>query len=62
LQYELWEHIQVKIAEIQGVQDKKKWESIVDLFRKLREGIFASKWSKGNYAFSTEGIWFIMID
>ncbi|KAG2215367.1 hypothetical protein INT46_011737 [Mucor plumbeus] len=44
----------VKIAEIQGVQDKKKWESIVDLFRKLREGIFASNWSKGNYAFSTE--------
>ncbi|KAI8636395.1 hypothetical protein BD408DRAFT_93699 [Parasitella parasitica] len=54
LQHELWEHIKIKISEVQGVQDKKKWEAIVDLFRKLREGIFSSHWSKGDYMFAKQ--------
>ncbi|CAO3631130.1 unnamed protein product [Mucor fragilis] len=54
LQHELWSHIQVKLAEIEGTQDKKKWEAIVDLFRKLREGIFSSQWSRGDFKFANQ--------
>lgn len=55
LQHELWSHIQVKLAEIDGVQDKKKWEAVVDLFRKLREGVFSSQWSRGDFKFANQG-------
>lgn len=55
MQHELWSHIQVKLAEIEGTQDKKKWEAIVDLFRKLREGIFSSQWSRGDFKFANQG-------
>ncbi|KAK4518127.1 uncharacterized protein ATC70_001478 [Mucor velutinosus] len=54
LQHELWSHIQVKLAEIAGTQDKNKWEAIVDLFRKLREGIFSSQWSRGDFKFANQ--------
>ncbi|CAO0793806.1 unnamed protein product [Mucor circinelloides] len=54
LQHELWSHIQVKLAEIDGVQDKKKWEAVVDLFRKLREGVFSSQWSRGDFKFANQ--------
>ncbi|GAN10933.1 hypothetical protein MAM1_0432c10483 [Mucor ambiguus] len=54
LQHKLWLHIQAKLADVEGTQDKKKWESIVDLFRKLREGIFSSQWSRGDFKFANQ--------
>ncbi|KAL9537111.1 hypothetical protein MBANPS3_012074 [Mucor bainieri] len=54
LQHELWKHIQARITEIEGSQDQKKWESIVDLFRKLREGVFSSQWSRGDFKFANQ--------
>ncbi|KAL0145626.1 hypothetical protein V8B55DRAFT_1463557 [Mucor lusitanicus] len=54
LQHELWAHIKVKLAQIEGSQDKKKWEAVVDLFRKLREGVFSSQWSRGDFKFANQ--------
>ncbi|KAI9260895.1 hypothetical protein EDC94DRAFT_610150 [Helicostylum pulchrum] len=52
LQRELWDHISKKIREITNPNTKKEWEIIVDLFRKLREGIYATNWSHGDYTFA----------
>ncbi|KAI9472370.1 MAG: hypothetical protein EXX96DRAFT_542473 [Benjaminiella poitrasii] len=53
LQHDLWNHIQNKIAEeVKDTKNKKQWDPIVDLLRKLREGVYASQWSHGDYEFA----------
>lgn len=52
-QHDLWLEIMKKCESLKGVQDKSKWEPVVDLCRKLREGVYASNWSDGDFAFAT---------
>ncbi|KAI7898523.1 uncharacterized protein BX663DRAFT_555737 [Cokeromyces recurvatus] len=53
LQHDLWNHIQEKISEgIKDEKDKKEWDPIVDLLRKLREGVYATHWSYSDYSFA----------
>ncbi|RCI07026.1 hypothetical protein CU098_011041 [Rhizopus stolonifer] len=54
LQHELWSLILSKVSVIQDDFDKKQWDPIVDLLRKLREGVYASHWSEGNYGFAIQ--------
>ncbi|KAG2194873.1 hypothetical protein INT47_002667 [Mucor saturninus] len=52
LQYELWDHIMKQVKEIKDLDNAKEWEPTVNLLRKLREGVYASNWSRGDYAFA----------
>ncbi|KAI8093516.1 uncharacterized protein BX664DRAFT_329894 [Halteromyces radiatus] len=52
LQIELWNDICKKTMEIKDPTDMKQWTMLVGLLRKLREGIWATRWSKGNYPFA----------
>lgn len=36
---------------------KDQWGPIVVLFRKLREGVYASNWSHGDYKFAILGMY-----
>ncbi|KAG0181008.1 hypothetical protein DFQ29_009616 [Apophysomyces sp. BC1021] len=54
LQRTLWDHILQKV-ECLGLSDPKEaWEPIVDLLRKLREGVYASRWSQGEWEFAVK--------
>ena len=44
-----------QIWRLENSEDKKSWEPIVSQFRKLREGVYASEWSRGNYDFAIQG-------
>ncbi|KAG0737235.1 hypothetical protein G6F23_010467 [Rhizopus arrhizus] len=55
LQQELWDYIMNTIWRLENSEDKKSWEPIVSQFRKLREGVYASEWSRGNYDFAIQG-------
>ncbi|KAI8332512.1 hypothetical protein EDC96DRAFT_526530 [Choanephora cucurbitarum] len=52
LQHELWSLILSKVSQINDDFDPKAWDPIVDLLRKLREGVYASEWSRGDYDFA----------
>jgi hypothetical protein len=41
--------------QVKNADNKKEWEPIVILFRKLREGVFATNWSNGDYTFAIKG-------
>ncbi|ORZ12270.1 hypothetical protein BCR42DRAFT_453622 [Absidia repens] len=54
LQIELWNDICRKTSQVKNPSDTKQWASLVALFRKLREGIWASHWSEGNIRFAVK--------
>ncbi|CAO3607162.1 unnamed protein product [Mucor hiemalis] len=54
LQHNLWLEITRKCESLKGTVDKEKWEPVVDLCRKLREGVYASNWSEGDHKFATK--------
>ncbi|KAI7863724.1 hypothetical protein BDF14DRAFT_1841578, partial [Spinellus fusiger] len=52
IQYGVWERLQEMAFNIVNKKDPKSWSSVVNLLRKLREGIYGSQWSEGNIEFS----------
>ncbi|SAM01489.1 hypothetical protein [Absidia glauca] len=52
LQIELWNEICQKTMDIKNPADGKQWIPLTQLLRKLREGIWASRWSGGNIRFA----------
>ncbi|KAI8337738.1 hypothetical protein BC941DRAFT_452556 [Chlamydoabsidia padenii] len=54
LQIELWNEICQKTIKVKDPSDIKQWGILVDLLRKLREGVWASRWSEGNIRFAVK--------
>lgn len=48
------------MRENRTIRDKRAWEPIVILFRKLREGIYATHWSNKNYIFAIKGMYYLI--
>ncbi|KAI9029721.1 hypothetical protein CLU79DRAFT_735675 [Phycomyces nitens] len=54
IQHDMWTKLTEKASQIQSQDNPAEWTSIVDLLRGLREGIYASQWSKGDLEFSVK--------
>ncbi|KAF7720951.1 hypothetical protein EC973_005743 [Apophysomyces ossiformis] len=52
LQRNFWDHIVEKIQSLNPSDPKEAWVPIVNQFRKLREGVYASRWSQGEWIFA----------